>query len=126
MLPTTVPTQFDPPALRASVQRLLAFVPECIYLTHYSRITEVPRAAASMLAMMDAMVAIAERHRATPDRHAMLEAELSALYGASLAEHGVEHASEKLALLAMDIDLNAQGLGVWLDRVAKQERRAMQ
>ena len=126
MLPTTVPTQFDPPALRASVQRLLAFVPECIYLTHYSRITEVPRAAASMLAMMDAMVAIAERHRATPDRHAMLEAELSALYGASLAEHGVEHASEKLALLAMDIDLNAQGLGVWLDRVAKQERRATQ
>lgn len=123
MIPTTVPTQFDPPALRASVQRLLAFEPECIYLTHYSRIVEVPRAAARLLAMMDAMVAIAERHRATPERHAMLERELSALYAASLAEHGVEQASAKLALLAMDIDLNAQGLGMWLDRLAKQERQ---
>jgi glyoxylase-like metal-dependent hydrolase (beta-lactamase superfamily II) len=124
MFPTTVPTQFDPPALRASVQRLLSFRPACMYLTHYSRIDEVPRAAARMLAMMEAMVAIAERHLATPDRHTLLMRELSALYASSLAEHGVEHASEKLGLLAMDIDLNAQGLGVWLDRLAKQERQA--
>jgi glyoxylase-like metal-dependent hydrolase (beta-lactamase superfamily II) len=123
IFPTTVPTQFDPPALRASVQRLLAFAPECIYLTHYSRIVDVPRAAARMLAMMEAMVAIAERHRGTPERHAALARELSALYGASLAEHGVEQASAKLALLAMDIELNAQGLGMWLDRLAKQDRQ---
>ena len=124
MFPTTVPTQFDPPALRASVQRLLSFAPAYMYLTHYSRIDEVPRAAARMLAMMDAMVAMAERHRAAPQRHAVLMRELSALYGASLAEHGVERVSEQLALLAMDIELNAQGLGVWLDRLAKQERQA--
>ena len=124
MFPTTVPTQFDPPALRASVRRLLSFEPACMYLTHYSRIDEVPRAAARLLAMMDTMVAIAERHRAAPQRHAVLTRELSALYGASLAEHGVERVIEKLALLAIDIDLNAQGLGVWLDRLAKQERQA--
>ena len=124
MFPTTVPTQFDPPALRASVQRLLSFAPACMYLTHYSRIDEVPRAATRLLAMMDAMVAMAQRHRAAPHRHSVLALELSALYAAGLAEHGVEHASEQLGLLAMDIDLNAQGLGVWLDRLAKQERQA--
>ena len=118
--PTTVPTQLDPPALRASVARLLSFEPACMYLTHYSRIADVPRAAARLLAMLDAMVAIAERHRRAPDRHAVLVRELAALYGASLADHGVERAHDKLALLAMDIELNAQGLGVWLDREAKK------
>jgi len=118
--PTTVPTQLDPPALRASVERLLSFGPACMYLTHYSRVGDVHRTAAHLLAMLDAMVAIAERQRSAPDRHAVLVRELETLYGASLAEHGVERAAEKLALLAIDIDLNAQGLGVWLDREAKK------
>ena len=122
--PTTVPTQLDPPALRASLDRLLSFAPACMYLTHYSRIADVPRAAAHMLAMLDAMVAIAERHRRAPERHAVLLRELEALYGASLVEHGVERVREQLPLLAMDIELNAQGLGIWLDREAKKAGRA--
>ena len=122
--PTTVPTQLDPPVLRASVERLLSFAPACMYLTHYSRIADVPRAAAHMLAMLDAMVAIAERHRCAADRHAVLVRELEALYGASLVEHGVERVREQLPLLAMDIELNAQGLGIWLDREAKKAGRA--
>ena len=121
--PTTVPTQLDPKALRASVRRLLSFEPACMYLTHYSRIGDVAQAAARLLAMLDAMVAIAERHRSAPNRHATLVRELAALYGASLAAHGVERAHEKIALLALDIDLNAQGLGVWLDREAKKAGR---
>lgn len=120
--PTTVPTQLDPPALRASVARLLSFEPACTYLTHYSRIGDVARAAAHMLALLDAMVAIAERCRSLPDRHATLVRELAALYGASLAEHGIQH--DKLDLLAMDIELNAQGLGIWLDRDAKKRGSA--
>ncbi len=114
--PTTVPTQLDPPALRASVERLLSFEPACMYLTHYSRIVDVARAAAHMLALLDAMMAIAARCRGAPARHAAIVRELEALYGASLREHGVER--DKLALLAMDIELNAQGLGIWLDRDA--------
>ena len=116
--PTTVPTQLDPSALRGSVERLLSFEPACMYLTHYSRIGDVAHAAAHMLRLLDAMVAIAERCRDMPDRHATLVRELMAVYGASLAEHDVQH--DKLALLAMDIELNAQGLGIWLDREAKK------
>jgi glyoxylase-like metal-dependent hydrolase (beta-lactamase superfamily II) len=120
--PTTVPTQLDPPALRASVQRLLSFEPACMYLTHYSRIGDVPRAAAHMLVLLDAMVAMAERCRGVPGRHATLVRELQALYRASLAAHGA--APDTLTLLAMDIELNAQGLGIWLDREAKKAGRA--
>jgi len=43
LLPTTTPVQFEPDKLRASVQRLLSFQPECMYLTHYSRVRDVQR-----------------------------------------------------------------------------------
>lgn len=115
MFPNTVPVQFDPPALRASVERLLAFEPACVYVTHFSRLGEVRRNADRMLTMLDAMVALGLRHRVAPDRHATLKRDLAALYAASLAEHGHAQVAEKLALLDMDIELNAQGIGVWLD-----------
>jgi glyoxylase-like metal-dependent hydrolase (beta-lactamase superfamily II) len=122
MFPNTVPTQFDPAALRASVKRLLSFEPACMYVTHYSRLADVPRLADRVLVMLDAMVALAERHRDAPDRHATLKRELAALYAASLAGHGIGDVAEKLPLLAMDIDLNAQGIGVWLDHRAAKEK----
>ena len=42
ILPTTVPVQFEPVALRASVQRLMSFAPACMYLTHFGRVDDVP------------------------------------------------------------------------------------
>ena len=123
ILPNTVPSQFEPVALRASVQRLLAFDPACIYVTHYGRVGDVPRLAARVLAVLDGMVAIGRRHRFAADRHAVLKRELAALYAASLAGHGIDPTADKLELLAMDIELNAQGMGGWLDR-EKQETPA--
>ncbi|MES2959641.1 MAG: MBL fold metallo-hydrolase [Pseudomonadota bacterium] len=120
MFPNTVPVQFDPPALRDSVLRLLSFAPVRMYVTHYSGLTEVPRAADRVLSMLSAMVALAERERHAPQRHDALKRGLAALYASSLAAHGVEHVPEKLALLAMDIELNAQGMGVWLEKGKKE------
>ena len=42
-MPTSTPVQFEPELLQASVQRLLAAEPECMYLTHYGRVGDVPR-----------------------------------------------------------------------------------
>ncbi len=120
ILPNTVPSQFEPVALRASVQRLLSSEPACMYVTHYGRVVDVPRLAARMLAVLDAMVAIGRRCNAATDRHAVLKRELAALYAASLAEHGVEPVPATLGLLAMDIELNAQGMALWLDRERKE------
>ena len=116
MFPNTVPAQFDPAALRASVQRLLSFEPACMYVTHYGRLTDVPLMAERVLSVLDAMVALAERQRGAASLQDTLVRELGALYAARLAEHGVEQVADKLSLLAMDIDLNAQGLAVWLQR----------
>jgi glyoxylase-like metal-dependent hydrolase (beta-lactamase superfamily II) len=116
VMPTSSPVQFDPAALRRSVARLLARTPQQMYLTHYGAVGDVPRLASLLLAQVDAMVALAEGLPASPQRHDQLTAGLQALAHAQLQRHGVVDVEAAVAALALDIGLNAQGLGVWLDR----------
>ena len=117
ILPTSTPVQFEPEALRASVGRLLERAPRCVYLTHYSRVGDVDVLAGRMLALLDRMVAIGHALKTAPDRHAALCRELTSLYVGSLREHGCAMAEAEIAqALAIDIELNAQGMAVWLDR----------
>jgi len=119
VLPTTTPVQFEPVALKASVQRLLAKNPQCMYLTHYGRIDDVAGFGAQLLEQIDAMVALArEAHGA--DRHAQMKRGLGALYRSRLRDCGSPLDDAQMdELLSFDVELNAQGLGVWLDREAK-------
>lgn len=117
ILPTTTPVQFDPEALHASIRRLLALKPEAMYLTHYGRVENVEHLASKLHELIDAMVAAALRVEGSPDRHHRLTDALTELYMARTAEHGWR--GDRAALvhwLGNDIELNAQGLGVWLDR----------
>jgi glyoxylase-like metal-dependent hydrolase (beta-lactamase superfamily II) len=122
ILPTSTPVQFEPEALRASVQRLLAFEPACIYLTHYGRVGDVPRLGRLQLSLLEQMVAIGRRNAREPQRHERLKQALSALYATSLADHGLTTTPALLDLLALDIELNAQGMAAWLEREAKSAR----
>ncbi len=125
IMPTTTPVQFEPDALRASVQRLLARGPACMYLTHYGRVTAVPALAAALLALLDELVALARRcqqqHAGDAQaRHAALKDGQLDLFTRSLAAHGLALPRTRVAeLLAMDLELNAQGIAVWLERGAK-------
>ncbi|WP_088278770.1 MBL fold metallo-hydrolase [Ideonella sp. A 288] len=116
ILPTSTPVQFDPDALRASVRRLLEAEPQWMYLTHFGRVGDVARLAGSLGEQLDAMVALALRLKDAPARHEALKAGMAALYRAQLQRHGVAAIEDGLAGLALDIELNAQGLAVWLDR----------
>jgi glyoxylase-like metal-dependent hydrolase (beta-lactamase superfamily II) len=121
LIPTSTPVQFEPEALATSVQRLLASTPACMYLTHYGRVGDVQRLGAHMLALLQRMVALgeAEREARRPaaDRHQALRNGLLAMYIESLAAHGCGFGAAQIAeLLAVDIELNAQGMAVWLDR----------
>jgi hypothetical protein len=92
-------------------------VPEAMYLTHYGPVSDVPRLAQSLYEQIDAMVAIADACDGRADRHRCIAAALSALYLERAHALQVPLADEDvLRMLAMDIELNAQGLGVWLDR----------
>jgi glyoxylase-like metal-dependent hydrolase (beta-lactamase superfamily II) len=117
ILPTSTPLQFEPEALRASIGRLLEASPRWVYLTHYSRVGDVDRLAAQMLGLLDEMVRIGRALKTAPGRHAALCRELGELYAASLREHGVAMGPADIeAALGLDIELNAQGMAVWLDR----------
>ncbi len=116
ILPTTSPVQFDPLALHASIDRLIALRPTAMYLTHYGRVEDVVRLASDLHAQIDAMVALARAAAGQPDRHAALMASLTDLYAERAQAHGWTRGREALCqLLAMDIELNAQGLAIWLD-----------
>jgi glyoxylase-like metal-dependent hydrolase (beta-lactamase superfamily II) len=117
VLPTSTPVQFDPAALRTSVERLLSFEPAWMYVTHYGRVGDVARLAGTLLGLVDAMVEIARRVRDAPDRHEALERELRVLYRESAQAHGARLDAARIdELLALDVELNAQGIGIWLDR----------
>jgi glyoxylase-like metal-dependent hydrolase (beta-lactamase superfamily II) len=117
IFPTTTPVQFDPVALHTSIDRLMGFHPERMYLTHFGCVASVARLAGDLHRQIDAMVDAAERVAdAGPERHERLKDGVRQVMLAALEEHGNPVSGEQaLGLLAMDIDLNAQGLGVWLD-----------
>jgi glyoxylase-like metal-dependent hydrolase (beta-lactamase superfamily II) len=119
LLPTTTPVQFEPARLRESVQRLLSYQPACIYLTHFSRVRDVQRLGESFLAQLDRLVAIGHGLKNAPDRHAALKRALLAEYLSIVKAHGCRFGEAEVAeLLAVDIELNAQGMGIWLDKEA--------
>jgi glyoxylase-like metal-dependent hydrolase (beta-lactamase superfamily II) len=121
LFPTTTPVQLDPPALRASVERMLALHPERMYLTHYGMLQgDIPRRAAMLLEAVDGHVRVALAAPAGPGRHAAIRAGLAAQLLAALARHGWKGTREEaLEAYAVDLDLNSRGLEVWLDGQAR-------
>jgi glyoxylase-like metal-dependent hydrolase (beta-lactamase superfamily II) len=120
IFPTTTPVQFDPDALKASIARLVALEPENAYLTHYGRIGDIESNAKVLVEQINAMVDIALQHADAADRHARIAESLADLYAPRASAISGRPEADARELLAMDIELNAQGLGVWLDRINKR------
>lgn len=118
IFPTTTPVQFDPQAMHASIDRLLGLRPQRIYLTHYGCVEDPPRLAARLHALIDEFVALAQASAASDhERHRELVDGLAAMLWRALQRHGCDMPRARaLELLVLDIELNAQGLAVWLDR----------
>ncbi len=118
--PSSTPVQFDPDAMRATLRRLIALRPEAVYLTHWSRVGDVPRLGATLLRLVDRYEALAleARTRAGDSPEALSEAlehGMEALLLGEAAAHGCTVAPDALRqLLDMDIRLNAAGLSSWL------------
>lgn len=119
IMPTSTPVQFEPEALRQSIHRLMERAPQVMYLTHYSRVGGVPALAQNLLSLLERTVSLALSLKGHPDRHTALTSALHALYVDDLRRHGAAHTPEQIAaLLRIDIELNAQGIAVWLDRAS--------
>ena len=116
--PTTSPVQFDPAALHASIERLMSFRPEALYVTHFGEVRDAARLAADLHRLIDAHAELGEKNRsAGAERHERLRAGVAALVLAEQARQRWRLSPEEtLQVFALDIELNAQGIAAWLDR----------
>ncbi|MBR0568104.1 MBL fold metallo-hydrolase [Azoarcus sp. L1K30] len=123
IFPTTTPSQFDPAAMHESIDRMMGFEPRAMYLTHYSRVTDVERLAGDLHRLIDTQVAVAQAARGDGvARHVEILAGLEQIVREETArQHWALGEEDALELLRMDLELNAQGLGVWLDSLRVEE-----
>jgi hypothetical protein len=100
---------------------MLAEKPERMYLTHYGMIEgRIPEAAAAMLEAVDGHVAVARAAPPGPGRQAAIRDGLADQLLGLLSQRGWRGTREEaLEAYATDLDLNSQGLEVWLGSLAK-------
>ncbi len=125
IFPTTTPVHFDPDAAHEAVDRLLSYNPEAIYLTHYSRVTELERLGRDMHESLDAFVALARKYSESDKRTQNLQSAMREFLWRRLDEHGFPaDEARRQAIVGKDIELNTMGLEVWLDRQADSSDRS--
>jgi glyoxylase-like metal-dependent hydrolase (beta-lactamase superfamily II) len=118
----TTPVAFDPESWQRSLDKILSFNPNAVYLTHYSKVDH-PRALESDLrrSIRDlAELALRERDREREGRLERLKEGVARNLVERCEDHGCALGEARIReLLAVDIELNAQGLEVWLARREK-------
>lgn len=117
IFPTTTPSQFDPAAMRGSIERLEKLSPPAMYLTHYGQLHDVARRGRDLRRRLDAVVALAVAARAPGEaRHARIKQAMTQYLLGEIRDHGCS-LSEKslLGIWENDLELNTQGLEIWLD-----------
>jgi hypothetical protein len=103
----------------------LALEPTAAFLTHYGRIDASERQADQLRRSIRDLGAIALEHADAPksERKEKIKAAISAHLLADARAHGCELTETRMReLLAVDLELNAQGLEVWLQRREKRGR----
>jgi len=114
---STTPIQFDPPAMHNSIDRLLQFKPDQMFLTHYDAVTNVPLLAEKLHASIDKQVAIMQSVADSNRRHVLLRKEIMDYLLAELENLDYNLTdSEIRRKLADEVEINAQGLEVWWDK----------
>jgi glyoxylase-like metal-dependent hydrolase (beta-lactamase superfamily II) len=117
LLPTTPPTQFDPPALKQSIARIMEFAPRRLYLTHYGEFDDPRAQLDSFDKWIDQYVELGRAFDCdAPDYETRLRQALSDLVLDTLADG--DDASLR-RILQNDITLNARGLAQWRQRDAR-------
>ena len=118
IFPATTPVHFDPEQAHRSLDRIMSYAPEAVFLTHYSRVTDTARLAQDMHASLDEYVRIARAlSNVGEQRIDKIKNKMHACLVQRLRAHGCTADQATVDLwLDMDLDLNAKGLAVWLDR----------
>jgi glyoxylase-like metal-dependent hydrolase (beta-lactamase superfamily II) len=119
IFPTTSPVQFEPEAMKKTIARMLERAPRAMQLTHYGRIDRPAERAAALIRVLDLQVECARACFGRDDAHDRLVEQLQRLYFEEVRRLGTPIGeADARPLLAIDADLNAQGMLIWLSRGA--------
>jgi len=117
IFPTSTPIQFDPPALVASVQRMMEKQPVNMYLTHFGRVRDVKRLEADLIHGVEQFAALGEHFDGSDNRQEEIEFAMMEWLMERARAHGVSCSDDSLReIFAGDVVLNTQGIEFWLDR----------
>ncbi|HNP36073.1 MAG TPA: MBL fold metallo-hydrolase [Woeseiaceae bacterium] len=120
IFPTTTPIDFDPDAAHVAYDRIMACDPAHVYLTHYSKVADLDRLVSDLHSGIDAFRFMALDAEQSEDRLQQLRRCIFGYLAERLAQHGYDGDEDAMwAVLSIDVDLNAQGLDVWLKRREK-------
>jgi glyoxylase-like metal-dependent hydrolase (beta-lactamase superfamily II) len=122
IFPTTTPVNFEPDAMHASIDLMRSFKPEGIYLTHYSRVTEVDKLAEDLHRHIDALVDMTNKAPGQGEaRKSAIESAMTDYLLKEVRAHGCTLPERELkAIFETDLDLNAQGLAYWKEQEEKK------
>jgi len=117
VFPTTSPAQFDPAPYHRSVDRILECAPAAVYVTHYSQLVDIAAKGEVLHRLIDAQAELALSVRdAGEKRPALLQAGVERIVLAEARRWGSRLSDARiLDVYVNDVELNAQGLGYWLD-----------
>src|SRR6266513_890923 len=112
------------PAARVRVvedgERVRADRPESVYLMHFSRVPGVPRLGELLKPQVRELARIARAHAQDPDPAAGIRAAMRALWLDLAHGHGCALSDGEIEkVLEGDLELNTQGLMVWLKRLGR-------
>ncbi len=117
IIPTTSPVQFDPDKLLGSIGLMMGKCPQRMYLTHYSVLEQPENVAKLLCEQVEAYRQIALSLKNVPDRQRMILGKIKEMTLALIKTMQPQTDLQVMReVLALDFQLNAQGLDVWLSR----------
>ncbi len=119
IFPPTTPVQFDPEAWINTVNHLMTLQPKTAYLTHFNQIAFTQKSADMLIQHINGFVKIAKKSADQPNRHQVIKQALLDYLLEIANKHGVTlDEAQQIKLFKGDLEICAQGLGVWLDKTA--------
>jgi glyoxylase-like metal-dependent hydrolase (beta-lactamase superfamily II) len=113
LIPTSSPVQFDPPALKNTIDRLVSYAPEQMFLTHFGAIDKPVERSIHLRQWIDDYLVLCETIAPvdTESEH-ILEDEMRKMIFDRVSDSGLSE-DELRYILDTDIKLNSQGLAIW-------------
>lgn len=118
---TTSPTDFDPIEARKSIDRIVALGEPAACLTHFDEVRDIAEVARQLHAWVDRSEQwrdeAAKSSASVAEMTTDIQSKLRAAIEADIQSRGITFGPDEWKVLALDIELNAQGIAFVADRM---------